>query len=234
MTHEEIEARNLVERYVLGKISPDDSERFEAHFVDCPVCLEGMEAVERFRAALKPLAGEPAPSSWPVSWSVAAGLVLALGSALFLAVWQASTQRELQEARRASLDWRQRYEREHAATAVPPLLAPTFSLSITRGSDANEVNRVTIPNGSQWLVLSLEGEVDAGITSLRAVVADSSGKSVWRQNDVPVRPHETLSVILPSVVLRPGDYVLTLEGLSPDGRYLPAGRYRFRAALPVP
>ena len=72
--------------------------------------------------------------------------------------------------------------------------------------------------------------MEAGLKKLRVSVADSAGNAVWQQTDLQVTPRETLSVIVPSRVLHPGDYVLTLEGLSPSGRAIPAGRYRFRAA----
>ena len=34
MLHEQIEAQNLAERYIMGKLSSDESDRFEEHFVD--------------------------------------------------------------------------------------------------------------------------------------------------------------------------------------------------------
>jgi hypothetical protein len=39
-------------------------------------------------------------------------------------------------------------------------------------------------------------------------------------------------VILSSGMLHSGNYVLTLEGLSSTGRYVPAGHYRFLVVTP--
>ena len=55
---------------------------------------------------------------------------------------------------------------------------------------------------------------------------------LMQQSGLRAAPHEALSVILPSAILRPGNYILTLEGLPADGRYRAAGRYRFRVATP--
>jgi hypothetical protein len=254
MTHDEIAARNVVECYLMAKLSQDESARFEEHFVDCPECLDQLEAAERLRSALKPLARErgqtelprTASRHWGSAWPVAAGLVLAAGSLLLFAIREAKVRGELAQAVTASLDWQQRYEREHAAAealrsakpagdAAPaaPVVASTFYLNIARGSESatsEPINRVTLPADPRWIALSLEGEVEAGLKRLRVSVADSAGSAVWQQADLQVTPRETLSVILPSRVLNPGDYVLTLEGLSPSGRGVPAGRYRFRVA----
>jgi len=254
MTHDEIAARNVVECYLLAKLSQVECARFEEHFVDCPLCLDQLEAADRLRSALRPLARDTAyaaparteSQNWRKAWPVAAALVLAVGALLLFAVREAKFRGELAQALTASLDWQHRYEKEHAAgeairgakpagDAAPavPLVASTFYLNIARGSESSTsepVNRVTIPADPQWIVLSLEGEVETGFKSLRVGVTDSAGRNVWRQADLTVAPHETLSVIVPSGVLHPGDYVLTLEGLSPSGRAVPAGRYRFRVA----
>ena len=244
MTHDEIAAQNIAERYLMGKLSADESAGFEEHYVDCPVCLDCLEATERFRAALKPLAGQAAgpatfqarPEAWPRSaWLVAAALVLAAGLSFLLLIRDAATRRELEQTRIASLDWQRLYENERTASRTPagPVVGSTFSLSMTRGreSDASDpVNPVTVPSEPHWVVLSLEGELEPGLQSLRASLKDAAGKEVWQQSGLRAAPHATLSVILPSGILHSGDYILTLEGASSGGRYLTAGRYRFRVA----
>jgi methionine-rich copper-binding protein CopC len=246
MTHDEIAERNIAERYLMGKLSTDETARFEEHFVDCPACLDSLEATERFRTALKPVAGESAgpailpagPKAWPRSaWLVAAAMVLAAGVSLVLVMRDVTMRRELEQTRIASLDWQHSYERERSAAEAlqrpTPEFGSTFYLNTTRGRDSDTsdpVNRVTLPSEPHRVVLSLEGELDAGFQSLRASLKDSAGRDVWQQSGIRATPHETLSLILPSGILHSGDYVLTLEGASSDGRYLPAGRYRFRVA----
>jgi hypothetical protein len=254
MNHEEIAAQNIPERYLMGKLSSDESARFEEHFVDCPDCLDRLESAERFRAALKPLAGEIVRSpfgrpGWPHSaWLVAAALVLAVGVSVFLALRGRSLQQELARTRIASFDWQHRYEKERAAAktstgpgpagqAVPagPLVASIFYLNTTRGGEpetSEPANRVTVTPDSHWIALSLEDELPPEFQNLRASLQGPAGEDVWQQTGLRATAHQVLSLILPSDMLHRGNYVLTLEGLASTGRYLPVGRYRFRVLTP--
>jgi len=47
-----VDERQWAEEYLGGRLSREDSEAFEAHFFECPVCLERLEALEAVRAAL--------------------------------------------------------------------------------------------------------------------------------------------------------------------------------------
>lgn len=40
MDHEYITEFNLIDQYLLGRLATDEVEEFEAHFVDCPECVE--------------------------------------------------------------------------------------------------------------------------------------------------------------------------------------------------
>ena len=244
MNHDDIAEQNIAERYLMGKLSPVESARFEEHFVDCPVCLDSLEATERFRAALKPLTAELAAPATVIAWprsawlAAAAALMLAAGVSLFFVIRDGALRRNLEQTRIASLAWKQRYERERAASAAAPagpLVGSTFFLSITRGGDSGTsepANLVTVPSDPHWVILALEGNLEPGFLSLRATLQDSVGKSMWQQRGLRTAPHEALSVILPSAILRPGNYTLTLEGLPADGRYQAAGRYHFRVGIP--
>jgi hypothetical protein len=252
MTHDEIAAQNIAERYLMGKLSSDESTRFEEHFLDCSDCLDRLETAERFQAALKPLADEilrsPAVGwwGWPRSaWLVAAGLVLVASLSVFLGIKGLRTQRELEMTRMVSFEWQNRYERERAAAKVPlpatepgpaePLVASVFYLSTTRGGESESsepANRVTVASDPHWVVLSLEGEPEPAFQSFRASLMHSAKRKIWQLKGLRTTPHEALSVILPSGMLHNGNYVLTLEGLSSTGRYLPVGHYRFRVVTP--
>ena len=177
--------------------------------------------------------------AWPrTAWLIAAAFVVAVAVSTILAVRLARMGGELEKTKIASLDWRHRYETEQASAALrspapdQPVVGPTFYLNTTRGAEpdtADPANRITVPADSHWVVLALDREVEAGFQSLRANLRDSAGQEVWQQSGLPVSAHEPLSFVLPSELLRSGDYVLTIEGLTSDGRYQAAGRYRFRA-----
>jgi len=52
MEHRYIEEYNIIDRYLLRKLSDEDLVRFEEHFLDCRQCLKQMEMTERLRAWL--------------------------------------------------------------------------------------------------------------------------------------------------------------------------------------
>jgi Putative zinc-finger len=60
MTHDYITDQDLVGRYMAGTLPYDERARFEAHFVDCPHCLDALESVEPFGNALHAFASEVA------------------------------------------------------------------------------------------------------------------------------------------------------------------------------
>jgi hypothetical protein len=257
MTHDEIAAQNIAERYLLGKLLSDDCMQFEEHFVDCPECLDRLESGERFQAALKPLASEILRSpiarvgrrGWPRgAWLVAAALVLSIGVSVLLAIRGLQIQRELERSRISSLGWQRRYERERAvpttpphagpagdAAALGPLVVSNFYLNTTRGGDSETsapANRVTVTSDTNWVVLSLEGELEPGFQSLRVTLTDPASKDIWQKTGLSATPHQAFSVILPASMLKSGNHFLTLEGLSSTGHYSVMARYRFRVVTP--
>jgi hypothetical protein len=164
-------------------------------------------------------------------WLGTAGIAIAAGLSLFFVA-------KITQSQNSSRAWRQRYEAERSVAEslrrpVPPqpLVGATFYLSTARGaeSDTSEpVNRVTMQPDLQWIILSLGGRIEPGFQSLRATLKDSTGRDIWKRSGLPAISQEPLSVAIPSALLRTGNYVFTVEGLSPEGRYLAAGVYRLR------
>ena len=239
MTHDEILAQNLAERYVTGKLSPEESVRFEEHFVDCPACLDRMESAQRLRAALKRAVGSEAKPPvaitgwvWPRAiWLAAAVVIAALGLSAWLMVRSSAMRRELQQARSAAASWQGRYEAERAkagSTTTTPLAASTFFLNLTRdGGAASPVNSVTLRSDPQWVVLALEGGFDPAFSELRAALTDSKRNFLWQQSGLHPASGVPLSVVVPSTLLEPGDYVVAIEG-QVAGRFVRAAQYGFR------
>jgi hypothetical protein len=86
MDHRTIDAENVAERYVTGRLSPEKAADFEEHYLDCPACCARVEAAERLERGLRRLAEEAAagtprvarPARWRLSprWGLAAAAVL--------------------------------------------------------------------------------------------------------------------------------------------------------------
>ena len=88
-----------------------------------------------------------------------------------------------------------------------------------------------LPKTPQSIVIYLT--IDAtGHPAYRVVLRAPQGKELWRGTDF----HEMdglLTLSLPSTMLKPGDYTLTAEGITPGGKPVPAGRFTFRVLPPA-
>lgn len=86
MDHKTIDAENIAERYVTGRLAPETAADFEEHYLDCPACCGRVEAAERLERGLRRLAEDaaagaplPAPRTrWAPSprWGLAAAAML--------------------------------------------------------------------------------------------------------------------------------------------------------------
>jgi hypothetical protein len=56
MNHPFIEEHNIPFLYLLGKLPPEEQERFEDHFTACRECLDRLETTEHFIGGLKSMA----------------------------------------------------------------------------------------------------------------------------------------------------------------------------------
>ena len=60
MDHEQIAEHNVVERYVLGRLTPEEEERFEEHLLECPECRLQVEREDDFQDSLHTVAAQEA------------------------------------------------------------------------------------------------------------------------------------------------------------------------------
>jgi hypothetical protein len=137
MDHERIEAQNVIERYVMGRLAPEEEALFEEHLLECRNCRQSIEREEDFQRSLQTLAaGEAARATAAVQvgalawltrrrWLPALAVLLLLG---LPAVWLLREQARL------------RTETAHLQTAerrqkpAPPTPGPVS----TRSSDAEQ------------------------------------------------------------------------------------------------
>jgi hypothetical protein len=60
MNHTTIEEQQIAERYVLGKLPPEEAARFEEHYLSCPECLDRLELADSMERGFKRAAGQDA------------------------------------------------------------------------------------------------------------------------------------------------------------------------------
>ncbi len=245
MDHLQIEAGGTVERYVAGTLPSEERDRFEAHLVDCPACLDHVETAERIRSGLATSA--PArkvrpsrPRALVPALAFAAGVALALVPAAFAVrdLRRARSDLEAAGAARAEVDRRlprageevarERVERQAAQAKLAELSRPGAAavalLVASRGAGGAAPEAVLrIPKDARWAVLSVDV---GGFTEYRGLLLGADGRTRWTFEPLQ-GGREGLGVAVPSSALPPGDYVLRLEGLSPRG-WSAAGRFGFR------
>ncbi len=125
---------------------------------------------------------------------------------------------------------RARTAAELAAARSPQANVPILFLSAERGSGPpaeGPTYLLRLPESPGWIVLALEIEPPHQ-PSYRAALRDPRGKEIWRGAGLRPSELETLSLSLPTSLLAPGDYALSVEGVPPGGKPVAAGRFTFR------
>jgi hypothetical protein len=226
------------ERYLLGELTPDVRDAFEAHFFDCPECALDLRAAAAFVDEAKaqlPALTNPLPASTPVrtekpeirsgskhlgwflSWRPAfavpvfAALILVVGYQNLVtlpALRSEATQPRL-------LPW----VPLHAATrgGVGPTIA------------ADRQHGVALP-----IDLSQQTGSDA-YASYSFDLLDAQGKHVWT-GSIAASPasdsgDQKLLLAIPGDLLRSGAYTLAVAGVGPHGEHAPLETFAFNLSL---
>lgn len=136
MNHEYINKFNVIDQYVLGHLTANEAEEFEDHFVDCPACVEQLNATKDLVHDLKGLAVQEtlvserekvsASSGWSLkglvpnrlSAALAFGCIVVAGVLTFVAFRRFNQlEEELRQTQQAASITRQEYQASLAATA---------------------------------------------------------------------------------------------------------------------
>jgi len=214
MDHSEIERDDVVERYVAGKLTPDEEARFEEHYLDCPACIRAVEDAERLRRGLELVAAQELAARRTVLAAATALLrsrpgALLTGLVLVLALLP------------ASLAWRQAgrlgdeldaARNELADERRPRINTPVLTLEPFRAGEP-PVQRISLTDEPEWIVVLVELG-DAAEASYRATLVRSDGTSVWEADGLEPSYLGAVSLSLHSSSLPPGEHVLRLEGAS--------------------
>lgn len=229
MNHQTVDEEQIAERYLQGKLLPEEEASFEEHYLSCPECLDRLALAESMRRGFKRAAGQEAARQAAarqlalVAWLARLGrsrqvAALATTIAVFVLVPVGLTLRE-----RGA---RVRLEEQLASALEPQGNVPILFLDAERGG-GEPSHRLRLPAAPGWIVLALA--IDPPYQPLyRVVVHDGRGQEIWRGTGLRLNEMETLSLSLHSTLLAPGDYDLSVEGLDEGGQAVPGARYAFR------
>jgi hypothetical protein len=130
MEHSYIDEHYVADRYLLGKLSPEERVRFEEHVADCMQCLDRLETTEDFRAGLRIVVAREALLQRADLQTGRAGLLaslvrlsrarlaallvgatLLIGLPLAAMIMERSARRDLAQATQALSEWQRKYEK---------------------------------------------------------------------------------------------------------------------------
>jgi hypothetical protein len=141
-----------------------------------------------------------------------------------LAEQHAQLEAQLERERQA----RTRLAEELSRSAQPQV----FTLSTVRSGGEGQsrpVNQIVLPRSPQWVILSLELEPDPDHQSYRATLLAADNQRIWSASNLQPNSKEALALSINTNLFKPGNHLLSLEGLTSQGRYVPVAKYPFRA-----
>ncbi len=242
--HSQIENEEIAERYVLGRLAPQEREAFEEHFFGCEECFQKVQDVERFRAGVRDAARRglcndalehPLKRDWAVwlrwAFAVTACTTVALGLVIGWIVGGEipSLRRELRSTA-AQLHQEQQaraeIEQKLASAERPEGNIPFVLLEASRAAEKPE--SVILAGGAKRLVVWIE----TGPTryqSFRMQVFAPGDRLVLSLDHLQRGGYGALAASLPADQLPIGDLRITLTGLNPPPASL-LGEYRLKVA----
>ncbi len=226
MEHPRIDDERIVDRYLVGRLTPEEEALFEEHLFHCTACLEQVESGQELSRGLRAVAAEEAARaravttlglmarirSRPVRF---AGLALACLLLPALLLWQRLQLNRLQGG--------------GGPEVVAGLIEPTgdllvVALGVVRGTaDAVELR---LDPDREIVLLSLELQAVES-ARYRVILSDAGGAVLWRGDDLEPNLHDSLLLALPSSYLGPGSYRVTVIALPETGDH-PTGEMEFR------
>lgn len=207
MDHLEAKRLHASEKYVLGELSADQRDAYEEHYFDCAECAEDVKATLTFVSAGRevfreePVSASPRPKEPAVrarwtSWRPM--IAIPAIAALLLAV-----------------GYYTRPSKPQIGVILAPgqgFLAPSFGL---RGGDRLE-NEKTIVQVHRMDPFQLHFDFvpsqDHNFSSYTGELQDSASHVLLEFNIPADRVNKEVNLLVPSGLLRPGDYMLAVFG----------------------
>ena len=100
-----------------------------------------------------------------------------------------------------------------------------YVLGLSRGS--TQAKEIALPHAPRWMVFSIEMDTTQ-FPSYRAILSDPSGKEIWKQPGIQPGSPDAIGVTVPSNLLAPGFYNLTVEPSGQLGAQSTLSRFPLR------
>lgn len=248
MMHPQIDAEEIIERYLRNQLEPEERAAFEEHFFSCDECFEKLEATERFVAGIRDaarrgmLAGGvegSAPEERLRSWwtpafrvSAFAALILAAASAWLYFVQLPKLRGQLsQSAAEAHAAQQARDALEHQLQQGMQAEAnvPLVMLQAIRDTQAPPTEAI-LPARAGHLILWMD-IAPGRYQTYRLEIYGAEDKPIATIEHLKRNSYNALAATLPAEQLQPGDFRIRLSGEEPGPVSLVA-EYKLRIRRP--
>jgi hypothetical protein len=233
VSHEQVAATDLVERYLRHELTGQETEAFEAHFFACDVCFAELEDVRRLTAGvreaaargwLNPAAG-PGRQAWWTYLPIAASVMLVATTGWLWLVRVPALTAELDRARSV---------RVQAPAPVPVPAAITVPVPVailTAERDATGPRPFVVPSGTTGIVLWLDAPDTPSPTGARLEILSEAGAAISTVDHLTRNDNGAYAVSVPAALMPPGTYRIRLRAASaPDSVLL--GEFLLRVTTP--
>jgi hypothetical protein len=216
MTHSQIEAQEIIELYLLQRLTAEAQAEFEEHFLNCRQCLEKLEgeqeSIDAIREACTTFPFEAGQKRWRASplwrfwlplpmW----GAALALGVAV-VCVMVISRSRPGAPPEVAS-------QRAGASTRALPVVALE---SYRSGTATNAA--IAAPAAAKPFLLRLDARGLEVYEQYSVAIVGDSGQPVWSgKGGIARADHDWLEARVEQAPLRPGNYWVRVSGSRAGG-----------------
>ena len=230
MNHDDIDSNQIIERYLTDKVSPEEREAFELHYLSCQDCLDQLEAAEVLRDELRNTDADSAGSEAHASpvprnrsylrspaYSLAATALLGLAIVTLIYTLQV-----FNEERTLRLESDARL----AVMLAPHENTPVVRLGATRGVRPPAA-AVALPLDPGPIVLVLELN-DPDYRDFSATMRHSGGEAVWTAENLVPDVTDSLVVTVHSASLEASDYRIDVRGLEANGEWRDLAGYAVR------
>lgn len=235
-----VEQNQIIDRYLLGKLSEEQADEFEV------LCLHDQNVLDQLELSEKMLHGFQRADEQNILPVIAPQPIV-----------QNSSHRPLQGARHAAAArvfpmWNYATaasvflgicllstitvfsQRQAPSTFEPQINTPIFELTRTRSASAEPDYIVRISPKPEWMVLSMdlgEGQVDYDSALYRAILLDQDSSVVWQGDGLEASHMGSLTLSLNSAKLAVGNYKVKIERLAGANSPVRVAEYAFQAKL---
>lgn len=111
---------------------------------------------------------------------------------------------------------------------------PVFALSAVRGGSidpSQPTNRIKLPPTAKSVILLLELDSDPDLQSYRATLSTAAGQQIWSRENLPPSSKGKLGLSIDFGLLKPGNYLLAVEGRTDQEGYALIAKYSFQALI---